>query len=68
MRVFGEGEVTRGLDGRLRFRAKHGIFEVDLGDGVTEETTSTSFTDLASVHWMTDEEPGRRSTKQRGDI
>lgn len=56
MRVFGEGEVIRDPDGRLRFRAQRGTFGVEFGDGAVETTTSTSFTELAASRYMTDEE------------
>lgn len=56
MRSFGEGEVTRSPDGKLRFRAKHGTFGSDLGNGAFEATTSTSITELPQIRAMTDEE------------
>jgi hypothetical protein len=56
MRVFGEGEVIRDPDGRLRFRAQHGTFGVEFGDGAVETTTSTSLTELPTPRYMTDAE------------
>lgn len=55
-RFFGEGEVIRDPDGRLRFRAGHGAFGLEHPSGIEESTTSTSLTDLSTIRFMTDEE------------
>ena len=43
-------------DGRVRARAKKGTFGVHPNPSQGETTTSTSFTELPTIHFVTDEE------------
>ena len=56
MKLHGEGELSREPDGRVRARAKKGTFGVQPNPSQAETTTSTSFTELSTIHFVTDEE------------
>jgi hypothetical protein len=55
LETYGKGEIRR-EGGVIKVRAIEGVFGVRFPDGREEGTTSTSFTNLTTSHFMTDSE------------